>query len=159
MQASCAHQRLALLPSNQNWHPRELHKIGHLRIALEASAHCSNEGNFCSARVRQASTRGTGRGESSRMESQRASDRPIEEELQLQLARAAVALRVACNFNAKQTLGEFPQPLVHQSPMPNPLVELTRYGMAPCLPRACATRIVALVSQGATPPRSAHRER
>ena len=24
---------------------------------------------------------------------------------------------------------------------PNPLVELTRYGMAPCLPRACASRI------------------
>ena len=159
MQASCAHRRLALLPSNRDCHPRELHKIGLLRIALEASERFSNEGNFCSARVRQAGTRGTGRGDSSRMENQRASDRSIEEELQRQLARAAVALRVACKLNTKQALGEFRQPIVNQNPMPNPLVELTRYGMAPRLPRACASRIVALVSQGATPQRSAHRER
>ena len=159
MQASCTHRHLALIPSNQNEHPRELHKIGILRFALDASERFNHEGNFHSARVRQAGTRGTGRGASTRMQNQCASDSSTEEVLQRQLARAALALRVACKFNATQTLGEFKQPNVHQNPMPNPLVELTRYGMAPRLPRACASRIVALVSQGATPQWSAHRER
>ncbi len=151
MQTSCAHRLLAPLPSRQNGPPLGLHKISLLRIALEASERFNDESNFCSARVRQAGTRGTGRGYSSRMEIQRASDRSIEEELQRQLARAEVALRVACKFKAKHTLGEFRQPIVNQNPMPNPLVELTHYGMAPRLPRACASRILALVSQGATP--------
>ncbi len=159
MQAISAHRRLALLSSRRHRSPREQYKVGHLRIALEASERFSNDGYSCSARVRQAGTRDTGRGDSSRMANQRAPDRSVEEERQRQLARAAVALRVACKFKAKQTHGEFRQSIVHQYPMPNPLVELTRYGMAPRLPRACASRIVALASQGATPPRSAHRER
>ncbi len=159
MQASCAHRRFAPLPSCQNGSSSRPHWIGLLRIANEASERFNNEGNFCSARVRRAGTRGTGRGDSSRTESKRASDKSIEEELRRQLARAAVAFRLACRFNATQTLGEFRQPIVNQNPMPNPLVELTRYGVAPRLPRACASRIVALVSQGATPQRSAHRER
>ncbi len=157
VQASCAHRRLALIPSSQNGSPPGLHKTGHLRIALEASGRFNNEGSFCSARVRQAGTRGTGRGDSSRMENQRASDKSIEEELQRQLARAAFALRVVCKFRAQQTLGEFRQPFMHQNTMPNPLVELTRYGMAPGPLGAYGHH--APRGPGATPPRSAHRER
>ena len=126
--------------------------------------HFSNDGNFCSARVRQAGTRGASGGYSTRMDKrlrfqQPASDRPREEAYNGTLPRVAVALPVASKFKAMQTLGEFVQPIVQENPLPNPLVELTRYGMAPRLPRACASRIVALVSQGATPQRSAHRER
>ena len=40
---------------------------------------------------------------------------------------------------------------------PNPLVELTRYGMAPG-PRSAVVHL-ALHGPGATPPRAAHRER
>jgi len=42
---------------------------------------------------------------------------------------------------------------------PNPSFELTRYSVAPRLPKGRASRIVPLVSQGATPPRAAQFQR
>jgi len=162
MQTSSAHRRLAQLPSRQNGYPRELQKIGLLRIALAVFEHFSNEGDFCSARVRQAGTRGTRRAGSTRVKNLprlawSASDRPFEEGYTANLARVALALRVACKFKAIQTLGEFKNSLVHKSPMPNTSVELTRYGIAPG-PRGAYGHL-APRGPGAMPPRSAHLQR
>ncbi len=44
-------------------------------------------------------------------------------------------------------------------PPPNPSFELTRYSVAPRLPKGCASRIVPLGSQGATPQPAAQFQR
>ena len=72
--------------------------------------------------------------------------------------RAGYAARCALRQSASLSAPSAMQPMPPRPP-PNPSFELTLYSVAPRLPRACASRIVALVSQGATLPRAAQFQR
>ena len=72
--------------------------------------------------------------------------------------RAGYAARCALRQSTSLSAPSAMQPMPPRPP-PNPSFELTLYSVPPCLPRACASRIVALASQGATLPRAAQFQR